>query len=213
MSVECVMLLIFSHLSSAAPFPPALNLFQHQGILSWFFASSGQSIGASASAPVFPMNIQGWVLLGLTGFISLQSKGLSRIFSSTTVRKHQVFGIQPSLWSISYIHTWLLQKSELWLYRPLLTNWCLWFFICSLALSQLFTKEQESFNFMAAVAIRSDFGAKENKICHCFHLFPFHGVVLIMEWCILAMSWHYSKYFTCISSYRTFLTPPTKSGS
>ena len=72
------------------------------------FASSGQSIGASAS--VLPMNIQGWSPLGLTDWISLQSKGLSRVFSSTTVRKHQFFSTQPSLWSNSHSHTWLLEK-------------------------------------------------------------------------------------------------------
>ena len=64
------------------------------------FASGGQSIGASASASVLPVIIQDWFPLGLTGLI-LQSKGLSRVFSSTTVRKHQVFSPQPSLWSNS----------------------------------------------------------------------------------------------------------------
>ena len=68
---------------------------------SQLFASSGQNIGASASASVLPMTSQGWFLLGLTGLISLQSKELSRVFSSTTVKKHQFFGAQPSLWSNS----------------------------------------------------------------------------------------------------------------
>ena len=68
-----------------SPSPPALNLSQHQGLESQFFASVGQSIGAL----VPPMNIQDWFLLGLTSLISLQSKGLSRVFSSTTVEKHQ----------------------------------------------------------------------------------------------------------------------------
>ena len=89
------------------PFPPALSLskeercfFQmHQGLfpMSWLFTSGGQGIGASASASVLAMNIQGWFLLGLTGLISLQSKGLSRVFSSTTVWKYQFFSAQPSL--------------------------------------------------------------------------------------------------------------------
>ena len=71
--------------------PPALNLSQHQGPfpMSWLFTSGGQSIGASAS--VLPMNIQDWFPLGLTGLISLVSKGLSRVFFSTTVQKHQFF--------------------------------------------------------------------------------------------------------------------------
>ena len=95
------------------PSPPSLNLFQHQGLfpVSQLFASGGQSIRASASASVLPMNIQDWFPLGLTGLISLHSKGLSGVFSSTTIWKHQFFGIQPSLWSNSHIHTWLLEKS------------------------------------------------------------------------------------------------------
>ena len=78
--------------------------------LAWLFQSGGQSIGASYSASVLPMNIQGWFPLGLTVLISLQSKGLSRVFSSTIVKKHQFFSAQPSLWSNSHIHTWLLEK-------------------------------------------------------------------------------------------------------
>ena len=62
-----------------------------------FFASCGQSIGASTSASILPMNIQDWFLLGWTGWISLQSKGLSRVFSNTTVQKHQFFRTQLSL--------------------------------------------------------------------------------------------------------------------
>ena len=72
---------------------PASGSFQ----MSQLFASGGQSIGASASASVLPMNTQGWFSLGLTGLISLQSKGLSKVFSSTTVQKHQFFGSQTSL--------------------------------------------------------------------------------------------------------------------
>ena len=71
--------------------------------MSWLLTSGDQSIGASASAPVRPMNMQGWFPLGLTRLISLLSKGLSKIFSSTTVWKHQFFSAQPSLWSNSYI--------------------------------------------------------------------------------------------------------------
>ena len=63
------------------------------------------SIRASASATVLSINIQGWFPLGLTGLISLQSKGLSRAFSSTTIQKDQFFGVQPTLWSNSHIHT------------------------------------------------------------------------------------------------------------
>jgi len=79
--------------------------------MSQFFISGGQSIGASPSASVLPMNIQDWFPLQLTGLISLQSKGLSKVFSNITVQKHQFFGAQLSLWSTSHIHTWLLEKA------------------------------------------------------------------------------------------------------
>ena len=88
--------------------------------ISQLFASGGQTIGASAS--ILPMNIQGWFPLGLTGLISLTSKGLSRVFSNTIVWKHQLFSTQPSLWSNFHIHTWLLEKSHLWLYRHLVSQ-------------------------------------------------------------------------------------------
>ena len=78
--------------------------------VSWLFASGGRSIGASASASVLAVNIQNWFPLGLTGLISLLSKGLSRVFSNTTVQKHQFFIAQLSLQSNSHIHTWLLEK-------------------------------------------------------------------------------------------------------
>ena len=79
-------------------------------LMSQLFTSGGQSIGASASASFLPMNIQGWFPLGLMGLISLLSKGLSRVFSSTTVWKHQFFSTQPSLWSNSHIQTQLQEK-------------------------------------------------------------------------------------------------------
>ena len=85
---------------------PASGSFQ----MSQFFASGGQSIGVSASTSVLPKNIHDYSPLGWTGWISLQSKGLSRVFSNTTVQKHQCFGTQLSLQSNSYIHTRLLEK-------------------------------------------------------------------------------------------------------
>ena len=98
--------------SSVFPFSSCLQSFPASGIfpVSQFFASADLSIGASASALVIPMNIQDSFPLRLTGLISLQSKGPSRVFSNTTVQKHQFFSAQPSLWSNSYIHTWLLEK-------------------------------------------------------------------------------------------------------
>ena len=75
-----------------------------------FFISGGQSIGISASASVLPMNIQDWFPSGWTGWVSLQSKGLSRVFSNTTVQKHQFFGAQFSLQFNSHIHIWWLEN-------------------------------------------------------------------------------------------------------
>ena len=83
------------------------------------------------------MTIQDWFPLGLTGFISLQSKGLSRVSSSATVQKHQFLSAQPSLWSNIHICTWLLKKPQLCLYGPLSARWCLCFLICCLSLSEL----------------------------------------------------------------------------
>ena len=97
--------------SSVVPFS-CLQSFPASGSfpVSWLFASGGWSIGVSASTSVLPMNTQDWFLLGWTGLISLPAKELSRIFSNRTVQKDQFFGIQPSLWSNSHIHTWLLER-------------------------------------------------------------------------------------------------------
>ena len=84
--------------SFVIPFSSRLQSFPTSGFLpmSQFLASGGQSIGVSASTSVLPMNTQDWSPLGWTGWISLQSKGLSRVFSNTTVQKHQFFGAKPS---------------------------------------------------------------------------------------------------------------------
>ena len=120
--------------SSVIPFSTCLQSFPVSGsfLMSQFFASGGQTIGvlasasvllmnqlyasgdqiigASASASILPMNVQDWFPSGFTGLMSLQSKELSRVFSKTTVQKHQFFSIQYSLWCKSHIHTWLLEK-------------------------------------------------------------------------------------------------------
>ena len=97
--------------SSVVPFSSCLQSFPASGSfqMSQFFPSGGQSTGVSTSASVLPMNIQDWFPLGWTGWIALQSKGLSRVFSSTTVQKHQFFGAQLSLQSNFHIRTWLLE--------------------------------------------------------------------------------------------------------
>ena len=143
--------------------------------MSQLFAWGGQSIGASASASVLPMNIQGMFPLGLTGLISLLPKGLSRTFSSTTIGKHQFFSAQPSLWSSSHMTT---EKTMALTIRPLsakrylLFNTLSRFVIAFLPRSKLFFFF--FLNFMALATICSDFGARENKICHCFHFFPIY---------------------------------------
>ena len=98
--------------SSVTPFSSCPQSFPASGSfpMSQLFTSGGQSITTSTSASVLPMNIQGWFPWGLTGLISLESRGLSRVFSSTTVQKHQFFGAQPSSQSNSHIHTWPLEK-------------------------------------------------------------------------------------------------------
>ena len=110
--------------SSVVPFSFSPQSFPASGSFPkiWLIASGSQSIEASVSASILPMNIQDWFPLGWTGWISLQSKQLSRTFSNTVVQKHQFFSAQPSLWSNSHIHTWLQEKPQIWLDRPLLTK-------------------------------------------------------------------------------------------
>ena len=98
--------------SSVIPFSSHVQSFPVSGSfqMSQLFSSGGQNIGVSDSTSVLPMNIQDWFPSGLTDWISLQSRGLSKVFSNTTVQKHQFFGTQLSLYSNSHIHTWLLEK-------------------------------------------------------------------------------------------------------
>ena len=126
--------------SSVIPFSscpqslPASGSFPMSQLFTW----GGQSTGVSASASVLPVNTQDWSPLEWTGWISLQSKGLSRVFSNTTVQKHQFLGAQLSSQSNSHIHTWPLRKPQPWLNRPLLAKSCLCFLICCLGWPQLF---------------------------------------------------------------------------
>ena len=110
--------------SSVVPFFSCPQSFPESGSfpMSQLFTSGGQSTGVSASASVLPMNTQDWSHLGWTGRISLQSKGLSRVFSNTTVQKHQFFGAQFSSQSNCHIHTWPLEKPQPWLDGPLLAK-------------------------------------------------------------------------------------------
>ena len=111
-----------NHLVLCCPLllPPSIFPNIRVFLMSQLFPSGGQSTEASAS--VLPINIQDWFSLGWTGLVSLLSKELSRVFSSTAIQKHQFFCTQPSLWSNSHMGTWLLEKLQLWSYRPLLAK-------------------------------------------------------------------------------------------
>ena len=104
-----------NHLILCCSFSSRLQSFPASGSfpVSQFLPSGGQSIRISAAASVLPMNIQDWFSPGWTGLISSQPKGLSRVFSITTVQKHQFFSAQVSIWSNSHIHTWLLKNQAL----------------------------------------------------------------------------------------------------
>ena len=110
MSIESVMpsshLILCCPLLLLPPIPPSIRVFSNESTL----RMRCQSIGLSALASVLPKNTQDWSPLGLTGWISLQSKGLSRVFSNTTLQKHQFFGTQLSSQSNSHIHTWPQEK-------------------------------------------------------------------------------------------------------
>ena len=134
MSIELMML--SKHLIFCCPLLLLLSIFPSIKVFSSesLFASGGQSVWASASASVLPMDLQGWFPLGLTGLNSLLSKRLSRVFSSTVIQRHQFFGTQLYFWSNSY-HTWLLEKPYFWRDWTLLPKWRLCFLICYLSLS------------------------------------------------------------------------------
>ena len=134
---------------SATLFSFCLYSFTTLGSLpmSWFFVSVCQSIAASASASVLSMNIHDWFPLGWTGWISLQSKKLSRVFSSTTVWKHQFFSTQSSLWSNSHICTWLLENTVFLTRQTFVDKLMALLFNTHLGWSQLSSKERLLYSF------------------------------------------------------------------
>ena len=175
MSIELVMpsnhLILCCHLLSC----PKSFLASGSFPMSRLFTSGGQSVRTSASTSVLPMNIWGLFPLKSTGLISLQFKGLSRVFCSTTTQN-----INTSVVSLLYgptltsIHDyWKNHSFTRWIFvgkvMSLLFNTVSRFAIAFLPRSSF-----SSFNFVAAVTVHSDFGAQENKICHCFHCFPIY---------------------------------------
>ena len=160
--------------------PLAFNLSQHQGLFQWvgsfpvsqLFASGSQSIRASASASVLPMNIQDWFRLGLTSLIFLLSKRLSRVFSNTTVQKHQFFGAQLSLWSNCHIHTWLLEKPELWLQPHFVGKvMCLLFNTLSRFVTAFLPRSKCPLIWRLQSPSAVILEPKKRKVCHCFRCF------------------------------------------
>ena len=120
LSIELVMpsnhLILWCPLLFPPSIFPSIRVFSNESVLHIRWP---KVLELQLQLSVLPMNIQDWFPLGLTGCIFLQSKGLSRVFSNTTLQKHQFFSTQLSLWSNSHIRTWLLEKAELWLDGPL----------------------------------------------------------------------------------------------
>ena len=154
--------------------PSALGSF----IMSWLLASGGQSIEASTSASVLPVNIQTWFPLGLTGLISLQSKGLSRVFSSTTVRKHQLLeSVNSSVLNLfhgptltSHITT---RKIIALTIQTLVSKEIYLIFNMLLRFAIAFLPRSEYLLFLAASPSAVILEPKKRK-CHCFHCFPIY---------------------------------------
>ena len=173
MCIESVMLfnqLIFSSPLSLLPsIYPSIRIFSNGSalLIRW---PKYWSFSLSISPP---NEYSGLISFRMTGLISLLCKGLSRVFSSTTIEKHHFFGAQPSLWSSSHICTWLLEKPKLLLYKPLSAKWCLCFFNTPCRFVIAFLPRSKCLNFMTAVTVHSEFGSQENKICRCFHFSPF----------------------------------------
>ena len=140
----------------------------------WLFKSGGQSIRASASASALSMKIQGWFPLALTTLISLQSKGLSRVLSSTIVWKLLI------LWRSAFFMVQFSHPNKTTGKTIALTIWTLDSKVMSLVFNTVprfviaFLPRSKCLNLMAAVTVISNFGTQENKICHCFHFFPFY---------------------------------------
>ena len=139
--------------------------------MSQFFPSGGQSIGASASTLVLPMNIQDWFLLGWTGLISLQSKRFSRVFSNTTVQKHQFFSFIVQL-AHPYMTTGKTKALTRWTFVDKVLS--LLFNMLSRLIITFLPRSKHLLISWLQSPSASDFGAPKNKICHCFHCFPIY---------------------------------------
>ena len=175
---------------------PSTRVFSNESV----FESGDQNREGSASASVLPLYIQDWFPLGLTGLISLQSKGLLRVFSNTTIQKHQFFSTQlygPTLTSIhDYWKNQSLEYMDL-CWQSQLVKRQLFNMLSRLVIAFL-PRSKRLFNFMAAVTICNYFGAQENKVSHCFHCFPIYchkmmgpDAMILVFWCwVLSQLFH-----------------------
>ena len=187
------LLKFYNYLILCHPFSSCLQSFpaSRSFPMSQLFASGDQSIGDSASASVLPMSILGWFPLGLTGLISWLSKGLSRVFSSTTFQKHQFFHTQP-FFIVHFSHPYMTtEKTTALTIQAFVSKvMSLFFNMLFRFVTAFFSKEKESFSVMATVTIHSDFGHQENKVS-LLALFPYLFVTKWWDW----ISW--SLFFEC----------------
>ena len=139
-------------------------------LISGLFALGGQSIGASASASILPMNVQDWFPLELTSLISLQSKGLSRVFLQHHSLKASILR-HPAFFIVQLSHPYMTTGKTIALTMWTLLAKCYLCFLIHQVCPSFSSKKQMSFNLRAAVTIHSDFGAPEN-VCHCFYFTP-----------------------------------------
>ena len=164
-------------LSSVIPFFSCLQSFPASGSfpVSQFFASGGQSIGVSASASVLPMNIQDWFPLGLTGWISLHSKGLSRVFSNTTAQKYQFFRLS-AFFIVQLSHPYMTTGKTTALTRRTFVGKVmslLFNMLSRLVIAFLPRSKCLLISWLQSPSAVS-FGAQDNKVSHCFHCFPIY---------------------------------------
>ena len=136
-----------------------------------FFALGGQSIGASASASVLPVNIQDWFPLGLTGLISLQCKGLSGVFSNTTVQKHQFFSIPKSIHD--YWKNHIFDHMDL-CWQSNISAFFFFFNMLSMLVIALLPKNKHLLTSWLQSPSAVIWGPQENETCHCCHCFPIY---------------------------------------
>ena len=159
---------------SLPAFSSCLQSFPASGSfpMSQFFTSGGQSIGASASGSVLSVNIQGWFTSGLTGVISLQLKGHSRVLSTALFKS--INSLVSAFFMVELSHPYMATGKNIALTIQTFVDKVMSLIFNMLSRYSFSSKKQMSFNCMAAVTICSDFGAQENKVCHCFHCFPIY---------------------------------------